>query len=189
MESSSPHLERAKSYKGEAFPPPFIPVIGLVLSTGIPGVIIQFLPMEWTSIAAVDSVLLLLQTLSICSLLFFAEFDLGAAARSKSSQASFSPAAAQAFNVDPFAVVEANRIQQNQIASLCMYIPAVMGAAAAGSNPRYLVASVLTCYLSRVLYRVGYQYAKNPFWRITGVTMTVTQTMLCWALIIAANYS
>ena len=125
-----------------------------------------------------------LQSLGYVSFLFMAEFFFGAAARSTSVKASFSPAAAAATpGANPFAVVQANRIHQNQMESFMILLPSALAAAAsAGSADNETAVWIKACILSwvafRFLYRLGYCYQDNPFWRITGVAASQTQSIL-----------
>lgn len=113
------------------------------------------------------------------SILFVAEFLLGAAARSTSNKASFSPAAAAASSQNNFAIVQSNRIHQNHIESFCILGPMAVAAAASGADATTIKASVVSWVGFRFLYRLGYCYNSNPFWRIAGVAASQLQSMVC----------
>jgi uncharacterized MAPEG superfamily protein len=112
--------------------------------------------------------------------LFFSEFIFGAMARSKSPKAGFSPAAAQASGNQPFELIETNRIHQNQIESACIYIPAVLSAAAVGVNSDLLVGTTITWVLGRLVYRYGYCQRYFPLWRLVGLEVSLTQSLICY---------
>lgn len=175
--------EVMEEYRGVAFPPPYIPVLGVSLGLGLPFVLTQFImsPRPATHDTFHESnVACLVPAFPFIAALFFSEFVLGAAARSTSPKASFSPAAAaMSAETQPFAVVQANRIHQNHIESLCIALPAYASLAyVTTSNDstmwdlRLPLAMMWTWCIGRVLYRIGYCYSKNPFWRILGTVMT-----------------
>jgi uncharacterized MAPEG superfamily protein len=179
-------IDLMKDYKGGTLPSPIIPLSGIVLGLSLPQLLLRLeslIPLVWSTLNPQDSLLIMLQALGLClSPLFFSEFVFGAAARVSSAHASFSPAAAAASGANPFAVVQANRICQNNIESAMMFVPAALATTAAGANVRTLVAYTATWMASRGLYRMGYCNTTNPFWRICGVFMSNSQTILCWYL-------
>lgn len=157
----SAEILRMNVYKGSSIPSPIIP--------------------QKADLSPTDSVLFTLQSFSLVSVIFFAEFLFGAAARSTSTKASFSPAAAQAAGVAPFAVIQANRIHQNHIESFFILAPIALACAAAGVDARNFIASMLTWVAARVLYRIGY-CSDNPFWRICGTATCGTLYLTCVGL-------
>mmetsp|Transcript_26410 Transcript_26410/g.40694 ORF Transcript_26410/g.40694 Transcript_26410/m.40694 type:complete len:186 (-) Transcript_26410:84-641(-) len=172
---TSKHIEDMNNYKGGPLPPPLIPLSGVALGFGIPyGMKTVLAPV---SHSGADGVLHLISHLPVVSALFFAEFVFGAAARSLSTKASFSPAAAAAANEMPVELVESNRICQNHIESLLVFMPIALAASTHDS------AVAVTCTMAwvacRFIYRIGYTNRKMPFWRICGVTASITQAMLC----------
>ena len=164
-------------------PHALVPLTGLALGSSAPYFVSNLLPESWSELPPIEAVLLCLQSLSFVSVLFFSEFLLGAAARSTSAKASFSPAAAQASGEAPFAVVQANRIHQNHIENFLILAPIVFASAAAGANARTLVAILLSWVPCRVIYRFGYCSA-NPFWRICGQTASITLYLICMGVFI-----
>ena len=180
-------IDRMTEYKGTSLPNPVIPLTGLVFAVALPYVIIQFTPEAWSSLNPIEGILLLLQTFSLVSILFFSEFLFGTAARGASSKASFSPAAAHASGIVSFDVVQSNRIHQNHIESAFIYIPAALSATAAGADARVVVATSVTWVVSRACYRLGYT-SDNPFWRLFGTVSSVTQSLLCWGFFISSKF-
>ena len=174
--SSSPY-DKMNEYKGGAFPSPIIPVLGFTLGLTVPYGLMQSRVI--TTKSSESAVLTTLQSLGYVSFLFLAEFLIGAAARGTSTKASFSPAAAAASGQNPYAVVRANRIHQNHIESFMMLLPGALAAAGSGADPGWIKACVLSWIGFRGLYRIGYCYEENPFWRITGVAGAHTQFFIC----------
>lgn len=179
--SSTSPIDRMNAYKGNGLPNPVIPLSGVAFASALPYVIASLVPKEWSSLNPTDGVLLLLQSFSLTSLLFLAEFAFGAQARSTSRKSSFSPAAAQASGATPFALVETNRIHQNHIESACIYVPAAFSAVAAGVNVGTIVATQVTWVISRAFYRLGY-IQENPFWRVIGTVASLSQSAVCLGL-------
>jgi uncharacterized MAPEG superfamily protein len=178
-----------KDYKGTGMPSPIIPVGGLVFGIVLPHLLSShILPESWTDLSPIDSLLVILESFSLVSGLFFWEFHLGAVARSTSAKASFSPAAAQSSGVQPFAIVQANRIHQNHIESLCIIAPMALACAGASVEARHIVACIMTWTMARFLYRVGY-CSVNPFWRIFGVTASMVQWMILLGLFVLKKKS
>lgn len=188
--SKSAAVSMMDEYKGSSFPSPIFPLLGFALGFGIPYALVNanVFPSAPTtpssssgSSPAIDAVLVTLQSFGYVSLFFAAEFVLGAAARSTSRRASFSPAAAAASGQNPFVVTQANRIHQNHIENFCVFGPSVLAAAASGGiSVDWICATVWSWIGFRVAYRIGYCYAKNPFWRIFGVSGAMCQCMICW---------
>lgn len=178
-------IARMNVYKGGSIPSPFLPLSGAALGIILPYLLVvtKFLPESWANLSPTDSVLMTLQSFSLVSIVFFAEFLFGAAARSTSTKASFSPAAAQAAGVAPFALVQANRIHQNHIESFLILAPIALACAAAGVDTRNVVAAMLTWVVARVLYRIGY-CSDNPFWRLCGTAACGVQYLMCVGLFI-----
>jgi hypothetical protein len=172
--------EVMEAYKGGGFPPPYIPVLGVSLGLGLPFVLTQFFMTPRPAHATFNesNVACLVPAFPFIAALFFSEFVFGAAARSTSPKASFSPAAAAAAaETQPFAVVQANRIHQNHIESLCIALPAYASLAYVATSDgsfdlRLPLAMMWTWCLGRVLYRVGYCYSRFPLWRVLGTVMT-----------------
>ncbi|CAB9528440.1 expressed unknown protein [Seminavis robusta] len=189
--SDSP-VDKMNDYKGGPLPSPVIPLLGFSLGVGVPYALVESRIMSGSHASsgndAVDSVLATLQSLGFASILFAAEFFLGAAARSTSTKASFSPAAAAASGQNPFEVVQANRIHQNHIESFCILFPSAVAAAAAGADAAWIRAAVMSWVGFRFVYRLGYCNQNNPFWRITGVAAAQTQSVICgWLWYKASN--
>ena len=180
MNSPSP-LDRMNKYKGSSFPPPFIPFIGAGLGVALPYVLVQQgLVLVTTSPNDHDAKLLqIMPTFGYVALLFLMEFLLGAVARSSSPKASFSPAGAAASGQNPFAIVRANRIHQNHMESLCMLAPSAMAAVSVGGDANWIAAAIVSWVVFRVVYRLGYCYEPNPFWRICGVAGSLVQCLIC----------
>ena len=188
MSTKSP-IDSMNEYKGGAFPSPIIPVLGFSLGLAAPYGIVHggLVTVSLTENSpSIDSLVSVLQSFGYIGMLFLSEFLLGAAARSNSAKASFSPAAAAATGRNSFAIVQANRIHQNHIESVCIFAPSVLAAAAAcgGSSTGqdkviWLKAAVLSWVGFRVLYRAGYCYSPNPFWRLVGTAASMTQSILC----------
>jgi uncharacterized MAPEG superfamily protein len=109
-------------------------------------------------------------------------------ATSTNNKVGFSPAAVQASNEQPYEIIEANRIHQNQIESACIYIPASFAAVAAGANISIVVATNITWVLSRILFRFGYRQHSNPLWRLVGTVSSATQSLICLGLFVHAKY-
>ena len=180
-------IDHMNSYKGQGAPHPLIPISGIMLGILTPYIIYTLF--EWKNSKAatstdspvgVDNVIMLLQSMVFVAGLFFSEFIFGAMARSKCPKAGFSPAAAQASGNQPFEIIEANRIHQNQIESACIYIPASLSAAAAGVNADLLVATTITWVLGRLIYRYGYCQRDFPVWRLVGLEVSLTQSLICF---------
>jgi len=177
-------IARMNAYKGGSLPSPQVPLSGAAVGLILPYLLVyKVLPGSWADLSPADAVLLTLQSFSLVSVIFFAEFCFGVAARSTSTKASFSPAAAQATGVAPLAVIQANRIHQNHIESVMILAPMALACAAAGVDARKVVASMLTWVVARVLYRIGY-CSVNPFWRISGTATCGTLYLTCAALFI-----
>ena len=169
------HVKEMNEYKGGSFPAPIIPISGLILGLAVPyGVNALLQP---TSQSGVDGLVELAKQLPVLSGLFLAEFAFGAQARSSSTKASFSPAAAAASNEMPVELIEANRINQNHIESLTVFLP--MAIAASIENSAVASVCTISWVICRFLYRVGYCNQRMPFWRIAGVSASMTQTILC----------
>lgn len=180
----STEIARMNVYKGGSIPSPLLPLSGAAFGLVLPCLLVnRVLPESWATLSEIDSVLMVLQSFSLVSIIFFAEFVFGAAARSKSTKASFSPAAAQAAGVAPFELVRANRIHQNHIESLLILAPIALACAAAGCDARIVVATMLTWVVARVLYRIGY-CSDNPFWRLCGTATCGVQYLICVGLFI-----
>jgi len=178
----STEIARMNVYKGGSIPSPMLPLSGAALGIILPYVLVtKVLPASWADVSPTESVLLTLQSFSLVSVIFFAEFLFGAAARSTSTKASFSPAAAQAAGVAPFALIQANRIHQNHIESLLILAPMALACAAVGVDARNVVASMLTWVVARILYRIGY-CSNNPFWRLCGTATCGTLYLTCVGL-------
>jgi uncharacterized MAPEG superfamily protein len=183
-------IDYMNSYKGAGLPDAVVPLMGFSFGTITPYAVYLLLEMRSskTSSAAgetatiVDNLLTVLQGLSLPAILFLSEFVFGAIARSKSAKASFSPAAIQAAGMQPFEIVEANRIFQNHIESACIYIPSTLSAVAAGANANMIVATTIAWFLGRGLYRYGYSQHHNPMWRLVGTFSSMTQSFICLGL-------
>ena len=183
MTKTDSPIGKMNAFKGSAFPPPVIPLLGFTLGVGVPYALIETgtvtPPASSSDNPAVDAVLATLQALGFSSILFLCEFFLGAAARSTSVKASFSPAGAVVAGQNPFEVVQANRIHQNHIESFCILLPSALAAAASGADATWIKAAVVSWVGFRVIYRIGYCYYSNPMWRISGVAGSVSQSMIC----------
>ena len=183
-------IDYMNSYKGAGLPNAVVPIMGFSLGAIAPYVVYMLLEARSdnskTSSAAgattVDNVLTVVQSLWLPAVLFLSEFVWGVVARSSSPKAGFSPAAVQAAGMQPFEIVEANRIFQNQIESACIYIPSSLSAAAAGVNANIIVATTVTWFLSRGLYRYGYVQHHDPLWRVVGTFSSLTQSFICLGL-------
>jgi uncharacterized MAPEG superfamily protein len=188
-------IDHMNAYRGQGSPSAMLPITGISIGLISPYVLFILLNVidEKTSSSQtvktkMDNVLLVLQSMSLIAALFFSEFLFGAIARSKSPKATFSPAAVQASGNQPFEVVEANRIHQNQIESACIYIPASLSAVAAGANANVLVATTITWVLGRMVYRYGYSQHQYPLWRVVGLEMSLTQSLICFGLFAYSKY-
>jgi uncharacterized MAPEG superfamily protein len=189
-------IDYMNSYKGAGLPNAIVPLMGFSFGTITPYVVYVLLEMRGSSKASaatetntvVDNLLTVLQGLSLPAVLFISEFVFGAIARSKSAKASFSPAAIQAAGMQPFEIVEANRIFQNHIESACIYIPSSLSAVAAGANANMIVATTITWFLGRGLYRYGYCQHQNPMWRMVGTFSSLTQSFICLGLFAHSKY-
>ena len=164
-----------KDYKGPALPRPVLPLAAVALAVISTYTLTKVLPYSWSSLSPTDLVLLCLESFSVLSVLFISEFFIGAATRVTSNKASFSPAAAARSGGQCFAMTETNRIHQNHIESACIFAPAAL----AGADGRSIVASTLTWFVARVVYRIGYRDSENPFWRITGTSASMLQSYYC----------
>lgn len=173
--SDKDEIERMKEYKGSSFPAPIIPLSGAAIGLVLPWTIRKFCLSP--GLSGVDGLMAWIPFATIISGLFFSEFLLGALARSESTRASFSPAAAAASSNMPFNLVRANRIHQNQIESAWTFLPAVLAAAIVDSS--WAIACTISWTVARVLYRAGYCYKENPYWRICGVTTAQFQCFIC----------
>ena len=183
-------IDSMNEYKGSAFPSPGIPLLGFSLGITVPYVMVTYEVVTVTSAAhgsSPEALVAVLQSFGYVGILFAAEFFLGAAARSTSAKASFSPAAAAAIGRNPFAVVQSNRIHQNHIESFCILAPTALAAAAACGSPHsrgdtvvWVQAAVLSWVGFRVLYRYGYCNSRNPMWRIVGTAASMTQSIICF---------
>jgi uncharacterized MAPEG superfamily protein len=187
-------IDYMNSYKGAGLPDAVVPLLGFAFGTITPYVVYVLLETRGskttsaTETEIVNNLLQVLQGFSLPAILFISEFVLGAIARSKSAKASFSPAAIQAAGMQPFEIVEANRIFQNHIESACIYIPSSLSAVAAGVNANMIVATTLTWFLGRGLYRYGYGQHHNPMWRLVGTFSSLTQSFICLGLFAHAKY-
>lgn len=191
--SSSSPIDKMNEYKGGSLPSPIIPVLGFALGGIVPSVLVrcQLVTVPTAPLSSNYSntvITTTLQSFGYIGLLFIGEFFMGVAARGTSAQAAFSPAAAAAQDQQPFAVVRSNRIHQNHIESAMILIPSALAAAAtaASSNDNnnedtalWIKAYVISWVAFRVLFRLGYCYDDNPFWRITGVTASMAQSISC----------
>jgi hypothetical protein len=187
---SSP-IDKMNEYKGGSFPSPIIPVLGLTLGGILPYALVRSNLVTVAAASSLHSNVVItstLQSFGYIGLLFVGEFFLGVAARGTSAQAAFSPAAVAAENQQPFAIVRSNRIHQNHIESAMILIPSALAAAAASSanDNKYeddaalwIKAYVISWVAFRVLYRLGYCYDDNPFWRITGTFASMVQSISC----------
>jgi uncharacterized MAPEG superfamily protein len=188
-------IDHMNSYKGQGSPNPMLPIGGIACGIITPYALFLLLNMidGKTSTSndktKIDNVLLVLQSMSLPAFLFFSEFIFGAIARSKSPKATFSPAAVQASGCQPFEIIEANRIHQNQIESACIYIPASLSAAAAGANGNVLVATTITWVVGRMIYRYGYSQHDYPLWRVVGLEVSLTQSLICFGLFAYSKYN
>lgn len=170
---------RLDNYKGGSFPPPAIPLTGFVLGPILVYSLYHHVihcPDACTELTEAERIGLFFRSLPPVALVFAVEFFLGAAARSTSAKASAEPAGIVAAGMQPYAVIQANRILQNHIESAAMFVPTLACLAALGGdtpyNPRLLVPALSVSWtIGRVMYRVGYM-SVVPFRRITGVTMT-----------------
>ena len=178
-------IDHMNSYKGQGAPNPLIPISGILLGIISPYMMYSLLNdrKAVTAIAnptGVDNIVVLLQSMVLVAGLFFSEFIFGAMARSKSPKAGFSPAAAQAAGNQPFELIETNRIHQNQIESAFIYVPAALSAAAVGVNADLLVGTTITWVLGRLVYRYGYCQREFPLWRLVGLEVSLTQSLICF---------
>ena len=178
-------IDHMNSYKGQGAPNPLIPISGIVLGIITPYTIYTLLNGAKSDASAeapagVENVVMLLQSMVFVAGLFFSEFIFGAMARSKSPKAGFSPAAAQASGNQPFELIETNRIHQNQIESACIYIPAALSAAAIGVTANLLIGTTITWVLGRLVYRYGYCQRNFPLWRLVGLEVSLTQSLICF---------
>ena len=178
-------IDHMNSYKGEGAPNPLIPISGVLLGIISPFILYTLLndhkaTLLTDSPTGVENVVLLLQSMVLVAGLFFSEFIFGAMARSKSPKAGFSPAAAQATGNQPFDLIETNRIHQNQIESACIYIPAALSAAAVGVDAALLIGTTITWVLGRLIYRYGYRQRSFPLWRLLGLEVSLTQSLICF---------
>jgi uncharacterized MAPEG superfamily protein len=189
MTNADSAIDKMNSYKGSPFPAPVIPLLGLALGVGVPYAMVEsgMVSARSGDNQPVEAVLSTLGAMGYASILFTAEFFLGAAARGTSTKASFSPAAAAASGKSPFVVVQANRIHQNHIESFCILLPSALAAAASGANATWIKAAVISWVGFRFVYRIGYCNNDNPFWRITGVAASQTQCVICGWLWFAAK--
>lgn len=185
MHGDDAAIERMKNYKGGPLPAPIVPISGLALGLIVPWGI--KLVLDLPSKSGIDGLLTLLGYAPAVSSLFFAEFLLGAAARGRSTRASFSPAVAAASNQMPISLVESNRIHQNHIENLCIFAPLALATSIKDSS--WAVACMLGWTMSRFLYRLGYTYQENPFWRICGVSFSQTQNIICAYVCFAGSVS
>ena len=188
-------IDYMNSYKGAGLPDAIVPAIGFSLGIATPYVVYVLLEMRGNKASSataatstVDNVLTVLQSLSLPALLFISEFVFGAIARSKSPKSSFSPAAVQAAGMQPFEIVEANRIFQNHIESACIYFSSSLSAAAVGVDATIIVATTITWFLGRGLYRYGYSQHHNPMWRLVGTFSSLTQSFICLGLFAHSKY-
>ena len=180
-------IDRMDEYKGGSFPEgalaAVIPGSGFVAGLVVPfclRALLKTRPSE--SCGSIDSVLEVLRQFGYVTILFTVEFILGTVARSESPKAAFSPSAAAASGKNPFTVVQANRIHQNHIEALCIMAPSALAAAASGADPSLVALTVKSWVAFRFLYRLGYCYEKNPFWRLFGVAASNTQANICLCL-------
>ena len=172
---SNSEIERMKEYKGSSFPHPIIPLSGLAIGIVLPWTIqTSFLS---SGKSGVDGLLAWIPVVPMVSGLFFSEFLLGAAARSESTKASFSPAAAAASSTMPYGLIETTRIHQNHLESIWMFAPAALSASIVDSS--WAIACTISWTISRIVYRFGYSYKPNPYWRICGVTAAMVQCFIC----------
>ena len=188
-------IDHMNAYKGNGLPDAVVPLMGICFGTISPYVVYFLLEMRASKTSSgtettstVDNLLTVLQGLSLPAILFISEFVLGAIARSKSAKASFSPAAVQAAGMQPFEIVEANRIFQNHIESACIYIPSSLSAVAAGANANIIVATTISWFLGRGLYRYGYSQHHNPMWRLVGTASSFMQSFICLGLFAHAKF-
>lgn len=180
-------IDHMNSYKGQGAPNPLIPISGILLGIITPYLIYTLFGLNNSKAATstdtpvgVENVVMLLQSMVFVAGLFFSEFLFGAMARSKCPKAGFSPAAAQAAGNQPFEIIEANRIHQNQIESACIYIPASLSAAAVGVNADLLIATTIAWVIGRLVYRYGYCQRDFPVWRLVGLEVSLTQSLICF---------
>lgn len=183
-------IDSMNEYKGSAFPSPGIPLLGFSLGIAVPYAMVTYEVVTVSSAAqrsSAEALLAVLQSFGYAGILFASEFLLGAAARSASVKASFSPAAAAASGQNPFTVVQSNRIHQNHIESFCILAPSALAATAAcgSSNSRgdtvvWVKAAVLSWVGFRALYRCGYCNSRNPMWRIVGTAASMSQSIICF---------
>ncbi|KAL3937341.1 MAG: hypothetical protein SGARI_002158 [Bacillariaceae sp.] len=184
--ASSP-MERMNDYKGGSFPAPIIPLTGAALGMAVPWMLVRVSTNDNTENSSVFATIG--PSFAYVAVLFLREFLFGAAARSTSTKASFSPSAMAASGHTPFEIIRANRIHQNHLESLAIFVPSLVAAAAAMESDSsgedkhaatiMLRARVVAWVLFRMLYRIGYCYENNPFWRITGVTASQIQSFAC----------
>jgi uncharacterized MAPEG superfamily protein len=185
-------IDYMNAYKGSGFPEAIVPILGTLFGTVTPYLLYSLLESDGDKSiekSKIDGLLTVLQSMLLPAILFLSEFVFGGVARTRSPKAGFSPAAVQAAGVQPFDIVEANRIHQNQIESACIYIPASLSAAAAGANPNAIVATTITWVMSRAFYRFGYGQRQNPLWRFAGTVSSLTQSFLCLGLFAYAKYN
>ena len=181
-------VERMKAYRGGSFPSPIIPLSGVVLGLGLPYLIHGALGPSLATHGMEGLVTWLSSKVPLAmSGLFLTEFGCGAAARSTSNQASFSPAAAVASDIMPMNLIETNRIHQNHLESLAIFLPSVLSAAVV--DARWAIACTAAWSISRVIYRLGYTYKPNPFWRICGVTSAMFQSFICVGVALSSKSS
>ena len=187
-------IDYMNAYKGLGNPDVIVPILALLFGTVPPYALSNLIStfLENSSLSdgttKIDTVVTLLQAMSLPALLFLSEFVFGALARSKSPKAGFSPAAVQAAGIQHFELVEANRIHQNHIESALIYIPASLAAAASGVNSNTLVATTVTWVLCRVIYRLGYRQHSNPLWRLVGTFSSLEQSLICLGLFANATF-
>ena len=185
-------IDYMNSYKGAGIPDAAVLLMGFSFGAIAPYSVYALLEMKDSkatpsateTTAIVNNLLTFFQSMSLPAILFISEFVFGAIARSKSPKASFSPAAIQAAGMQPFEIVEANRIFQNHIESACIYIPSSLSAVAAGVNVNMILATTITWFLGRGLYRYGYGQHHNPMWRLVGTFSSLTQSFICLGLFV-----
>ena len=163
------------SYKGGSAPP--AELIGGGLIAGMVGNLLtyHFLPAQQDNSVALS---LLFQSMALPALLFFNETHQCVQFRQTlSPKASFSPAAAEAEGLVPFAIVESNRIHRNQMESFAYFFTSALSLASFCSedsfyDARLMPAMVLNYTIGRFLYRFGYR-SLNPHQRLFGMAYSM----------------
>mmetsp|Transcript_24569 Transcript_24569/g.73968 ORF Transcript_24569/g.73968 Transcript_24569/m.73968 type:complete len:220 (+) Transcript_24569:51-710(+) len=170
--------EAMDNYKGPAGPPPKLLLGGFLAAAAS---LTFFYRLSTPSVESSLTIMLACKWLVLVGAFFCLETHYGVMIRSTSPKLSYCPPSAQASKVEPFALVEHQRIHMNQIEAFMYFLPSLLTVAAhcdefAPYDERMIPSMVFSWVLARTVYRRGYK-SKDPINRLFGMTWSLGVTL------------